>query len=233
MSRNKDFPFHLLSEEQKDFILQTVDFGSYFAWDDGLVHKLGVREFSGETNPTAPVVRCESMIIFRSCTFDSFLSVPKLDNIRISDCTFLDMEGYNDGWRDSIYSTNLPSFLWGAGFKNDWASLRFSGHKFVLPSTGTRFISSLELIPEIDQAFHKLYQCAVYETSDLVNEDTAKEVTEGFEMIWLKKLRMDFPDLFFAEVCKLLPHRRKRVLEMAGISEDNFDLLRSFSEKIL
>lgn len=234
MSKNKDFPLHLLSEDQKDFILQTVEFHNYFGWEDGLVHKLGVREYIGEVNPKVPIVRCEALLIFRGCTFDSFVSVPNLDNIRYSECTFLSMEGYSEVWNPSLYSISLPSFLWGADTLTDWwTSLRYSGQKFVLPSTGYRFISSVDLIPEISQAFDPLYRVASHETGDLTDPETARSITESFERIWLRKLRMDFPGIFFDEVSKLLPHDRKRAIELADMTDENFELLRAFNEKIL
>lgn len=232
-SRNK-LPIHLLTEEQKDFILSVVDTNIYFSYEEengGLIHKLGVSTITGKCNPTVPVAKSDSMILFEKCTFDSFEHIPKIDgDVRFSECRILGWEGYENKYGDLVYSCSLPKVFWG--FESSEKIPYNLGYCF-LPSNGKMFLSSLSVDSRLGSTYSRIESLAKTMTQDSDNAKTADAITMDFERIWMTQLFHELPDVFSELMDGLSDKWQKRALKLAGISKDEYDLITRGRELIL
>jgi hypothetical protein len=233
LTRNT-LPLHLLTEDQKDFILSVIDTRIYFSYEEengGLIHKLGVSTIEGKYNPRVPVVKSDSMIIFKECTFSSFEHIPKITgDVRLSECRILGWEGYTQEYCDLVYSCSLPRVFWGLESSE---RLPYNLNSCFLPSNGQRFLSLVSLDCRLGSTYSRIESLAKNMTQDVVDDELTGPITMCFERIWMTQLFRDLPDVFSELMHDLSDKWQKRALEIVGITEDVYELMRRGRELIL
>lgn len=217
-----------LNEDQMRMMLrmlnQSHSIESYFKWDNGLVHKLGVLKIKDQKNPSLPIVRSDGMILFENCDFDDFTMVfpgARVDNR----CRFRSWKGFEVDKGDNHHlfpygiDCRVPLTLWDVPDeeKADVEFFKYSWNNYlILPSNGNRFFPKQELHPEmrsVSSGFQHLYYAAC----------NTESMCGHFEEIWIFKLRSELPEVFI-ELCQSLTEEHlRRCLGLAGIGRGEYE----------
>lgn len=218
-----------LNIEQLRFIVDTMGIDSYFKWDrveNGLIHKLGVKRVKNEINPSLPIIRSESMIIFENCVFDDF-SAYKISGARFSNCEFKTWKGYKDLEMKKgdfeLVGHDLPMTLWDSDGQFDYGYS--SRRRCILPSTGTEFVKC-ELDPRIKDLMYALHK-------SFLGAETDARLIHLYEKLWLMEIQAKCPEAFNDFMDSLIVSHFHRALDLIEMSEEDYKLYRKVHDKFL
>jgi hypothetical protein len=238
MEEERKSPDHINSEdikkmsrEELEFILyvmlETQGLKSYFSWENGLVHRLGVIKYEDVDNPSVPVVRTEGIINFQRCLFDSFESAPLYGTFR--QCRFRSYRGFAPHERGgfSKYSENiLPMVLWDSEGVEDYG-YTWNTSRILLPSTGLEW-RGVDLHPGLND--NRVLRNLHISFGDMML--VSPKVLRSCERIWLEILLETEIDLFGELYDEVIEEHRQRILESLDTSESDI-LLRIRSSRML
>lgn len=225
-SQRVDITSELIStmrREELEFMLKVMtksgSLNSYFAYENGLIHRLGVIRFDNETNPVVPLIRTEAIINFTQCEFDSFELVPMIASFH--KCKFKSFHGFHRHASSfSKYSSNiLPKTLWDLEYDGDFESPYIWNESSVLmPSTGSKWPSV-----DLDRRLNENPQMRDLHSS-FNRFSSSPTLILGFEKIWLRLMIETEMDLFAELYHDVIDEHRQRIIGILGVSESDLDL---------
>jgi hypothetical protein len=221
-----------MKRDELEFMLRVMSrsgsLNSYFRWEEGLVHKLGVVNYKNETNPRVPVVRSEGIMTFTECVFDSFEEVHASSNFR--GCTFKSFRGFHrHSSTFSKYSGNiLPKTLWDLEYEGKFNSpYLWDESTVILPSTGTKWPDV-----ELDKRLSGNIQMRDLH-SNFFKFPPSLSMIPSYEKIWLELL-MELEMPLFAELyLGMIGEHQKRVGDILKMSGEDIELHVRAAEIIL
>ena len=211
-----------MSREELEFILyvmlETQGLKSYFSWENGLVHRLGVIKYEDVDNPSVPVVRTEGIINFQRCLFDSFESAPLYGTFR--QCRFRSYQGFGpheNGF--SKYSENiLPMILWDSDGIEDYG-YTWNSSRILLPSTGLEW-RGVDLHPGLND--NRVLRNLHISFGDMML--VSPKFLRSCERIWLEILLETEIELFGELYDEVIEEHRQRIIEILDVSESDLGL---------
>lgn len=200
-------------------MIKSGGLNSYFKWENGLVHKLGVVNYKNETNPRVPVVRTEGVVTFTECVFDSFEEVHPSSNFRA--CTFKSFRGFHrHASTYSKYSGNiLPKTLWDLEYEDKFDSpYVWNESTVILPSTGKKWPDA-----DLDPRLYDNTQMRDLH-SNFSRFPPTSSMIPLYEKIWLELLMEKEMPLFAELYLSMTDEHRKRIVDTLKMSSEDIEL---------